>query len=227
MAAARAGRFVTDPADTRARTAPPHPAFAAFRKMSYVWVDGQAFEPIGDSLDHWLTYLGENGARQAWIDVTGGDEVCRVIRRDGAENWRTVWNGGIFMLHGSEETGPPRHRETDVPGMAQRLHDAVQAEMEAGVTDVRRAALGRALEILASPGDGAEVSDVAWPSFVLPDGSPSASRRLIAAASAAWPETPAAADPDAQPARGEGCVDAALDAIAAAVNSSATAEPVE
>lgn len=207
--------------------APPHPAFATFRKMSYMWVDGQAFEPIGDSLDLWLSFLRGNGARQAWMDVSGGEEVCRVIRGDGDETWRTVWNGGIFMLHGTEETGPPRRRETDVAGMAQRLHDAVHAEMEAGATDVRRAALDRALAILASSGDGEEVSDVAWPYFVLPDGSPLAARRLIAAASAAWPETPTAADPDARAARGEGCVDAALEAIAAAVNSAATAEPVE
>ena len=207
--------------------APPHPAFATFRKMSYVWVDGQAFEPIGDSLDLWLTFLRGNGARQAWLDVSGGDEVIRVIRGDGAETWRTVWNGGIFMLHGAEETGPPRHRETDISGMAQRLHDAAHAEVEAGATDVRRAALDRALEILAAPGDGEEVSDVAWPYFVLPDGSPVSARRVIAAAAAAWPESAAAADPDAKPARGEACVDAALDAIAASINSAATAEPVE
>jgi hypothetical protein len=227
VAAAHAGRFVNDPADASARLAPRHPAFAAFRKMSYVWVDGQAFEPIGDSLDLWLTYLGGNGARQAWIDVSGGEEVCRITRRDGDETWRTIWNGGIFMLHGSEETGPPRRRETDLTGTAQRLHDAIHVELESGAGDVRRAALDRALAILASDGDGEEVSDVAWPYFVLPDGSPMAARRLIAAASAAWPETPASADPDAKPARGEGCVDAALDAIAAAVNSAATAEPVE
>ena len=227
MATARAGRFVNDQADPRAAVAPPHPAFAGFRKMSYIWVDGQAFEPIGDSLAIWLAFLQGNGARKVWLDVSGGEEVCRITRGDGDETWTTVWNGGIFMLHGTEETGAPRRRETDVAGMAQRLHDAVQTELEAGAADVRRAALERALEILAAPGDGEEVSDVAWPYFVLPEGSPTAARRLIAAASAAWPETPAAADPDAKPARGEGCVDAALDAIAAAVNSAATAEPVE
>jgi hypothetical protein len=227
VATARAGRFVNDPGDARAGIAPPHPAFATFRKMSYVWVDGQAFEPIGDSLDLWLAFLRGNGARQAWMDVSGGEEVCRVIRRDGDETWRAIWNGGIFMLHGAEETGPPRPHETDVSAMAQRLHDAVHAEIETGAGEVRRAALERALEILASPGDGEEVSDVAWPYFVLPDGSPTAARRLVAAACAAWPETPATADPDAKPARGEGCVDAALEAIAAAVNSAATAEPVE
>ena len=195
--------------------------------MSYVWVDGQAFEPIGDSLDLWLSFLRGNGARAVWMDVSGGDEVCRVTRGDGDETWRTVWNGGIFMLHGSEETGPPRHRETDVSGLAQRLHDAVHAEMEAGAAGVRQASLERALEILASPADGEEVSDVAWPYFVLPASSPVAARRLIAAAAAAWPETAAVADPDAKPDRGIGCIAAALAAIAAAVNSAATAEPVE
>jgi hypothetical protein len=195
--------------------------------MSYVWVDGQAFEPIGDSLDLWLTFLRGNGARQAWMDVSGGDEVCRVTRRDGEETWRTVWNGGIFMLHGSEETGPPRRRETDVSGLAQRLNDAVLAEMECGAADVRRASLERALAILASPTDGEEISDVAWPYFIIPENSSAAARRLIAAAAAAWPETPAVADPDAKPERGTGCVDTALEAIAAAVNSAASAEPVE
>lgn len=227
MATAHAGRFVTDPADMRATLSPPHPAFAAFRKMSYVWVDGQALEPIGDSLELWLTFLRSNGAREAWLDVSGGSEICRVIRRDGAENWTTVWNGGIFMLHGAEEMGPPRPRATDVSGTAQRLHDAVHAEIEAGATDVRRAALYRSLAILASAGDGEELSDIAWPYFVLPDGSSVEARRLIAAACAAWPEAGAGPDPDARPARGEGCVDAALEAIAVAVNSAATAEPVE
>jgi hypothetical protein len=195
--------------------------------MSYVWVDGQAFEPIGDSLDLWLSFLRGNGARQAWMDVSGGEEVCRVTRGDGDETWTIVWNGGIFMLHGSEETGPPRRKETDITGLAQKLHDAVHAEMEAGAADVRRASLERALAILASRSDGEELSDVAWPYFVLPEHSPVAARRLLAAAAAAWPETAAVADPDAKPERGTGCVDIALEAIAAAVNSAATAEPVE
>ena len=218
---------MNDPEDTSAAITPPHPAFATFRKMSYVWVDGQAFEPIGDSLDIWLSFLRGNGARQVWLDVSGGDEVCRITRRDGDETWRTVWNGGIFMLHGSEETGAPKRRETDVRGLAQRLHDAVHTEIEAGAGDVRRASLERALAILASPADGEELSDVAWPYFVLPEDSPVAARRLIAAAAAAWPETAAVADPEAKPERGTGCVDTALEAIAAAVNSAATAEPVE
>ena len=195
--------------------------------MSYVWVDGHAFEPIGDSLDLWLAFLRGNGARQAWLDVSGGDEVIRVIRGDGAENWKTVWNGGIFMLHGAEETGPPRHRETDLAGTGERLREAVEAALHTGVTDVRRTALERALAILTSPGDGEELSDIAWPYFVLPDASPVAARRLIAAACAAWPESGGGPDPDARPARGDGSVDAALNAIAAAVNSAVTAEPVE
>jgi hypothetical protein len=227
VAAARAARFVADPEDTSAGVAPPHPAFASFRKMSYVWVDGHAFEPIGDRLDLWLEFLRSNGARQAWLDVTGGEEVCRVVRRDGDETWKTVWNGGIFMLHGAEETGPPRHRETDLAGTGDRLRTAVEAELQAGGTDVRRAGLERALAILASPSDGEELSDVAWPYFILADASPVAARRLLAAACAAWQESAGGADPEAKPARGEGSVDAALEAIAAAVNSAATAEPVE
>jgi hypothetical protein len=207
--------------------APPHPAFAAFRKMSYVWVDGRAFEPIGDSLDLWLVYLRDRGARQAWLDVSGGAEVCRVVRSDGAETWTVVWNGGIYMLHGAEDTGPPRKHEIDLAAAATQLEQAIDAELRAGVSDVRRVALERGVAILESDGDGEEVSDVAWPYFVLPEGSWIVARRLLAAACATWPEAGGGPDPAATPERGQGAVEAALVAIAAAVNSSGAAEPVE
>ena len=104
-----------------------------------------------------------------------------------------------------------------------RLH----AELEAGATDVRRTALERALRDprltgrrRGGLGRGVAVFRAAGREF---GGVAAAHRRRVAA----WPETAAAADPDARTPRGEGCVDAALDAIAAAVNSAATAEPVE
>jgi hypothetical protein len=195
--------------------------------MSYIWVDGRALEPIGDSLDLWLVFLRDRGARQAWLDVSGGAEVCRVVRSDGAETWTVVWNGGIYMLHGTEDTGPPRPHEIDLAGTSLRLGEAVDAELAAGATDVRRTALELARAILASEGDGEELSDVAWPYFVLPEGSPTASRRIIAAACAAWPETGGVVDPEAATPRGDAGVEAALHGIAAAVNSSGAAEPVE
>ncbi len=195
--------------------------------MSYIWVDGRAFEPIGDSLDLWLIFLRDRGARQAWLDVSGGEEVCRVVRSDGAETWTVVWNGGIYMLHGAEDTGPPRRHEIDLAGAAAQLERSVDAELKAGAADVRRVALQRSLAILGSSGDGEEVSDVAWPYFVLPDGASTAARRLIAAACATWPESGGVPDPEATPERSDGGVEAALVAIAAAVNSLAAAEPVE
>jgi hypothetical protein len=220
-------RCLADPTDSRATVAPPHPAFAAFRKMSYIWVDGRAFEPIGDSLDLWLVFLRDRGAREAWLDVSAGAEVCRVLRSDGAETWTTVWNGGIYMLHGAEDSGPPRRHEIDLAGTAAQLRQSADAELAAGATDVRRVALGRSLAILGSAGDGEEVSDVAWPYFVLPDGASTAARRLIAAACATWPDIGGVPDPAATPERGNSAVEAALVAIAAAVNSPVTAEPVE
>ena len=81
--------------------------------------------------------------------------------------------------------------------------------------------------ILGAGGDGEEVSDVAWPYFVLPEGASTAARRLIAAACATWPETGGVPDPAATPDRGNGAVEAALVAIAAAVNSPGATEPVE
>ena len=102
-----------------------------------------------------------------------------------------------------------RH-EIDVAGTSAQLHEVVSAELQAGATDVRRTALERAVAILASPGDGEEVSDVAWPYFVLPDGASTGARRLIAAACATWPEIGGAPDPAAVPARGDAAVEAAL-----------------
>jgi hypothetical protein len=195
--------------------------------MSYIWVDGRAFEPIGDSIDLWLVFLRDRGARQAWLDVSGGTELVRVVRSDGDETWTIVWNGGIYMLHGTEDTGPPRPHEVDVAGTSERLGQAVAAELDAGATDVRRTALERARSILASDSDGEELSDVAWPYFVLPEGSSTASRRLIAGACAVWPETGGVVDPEAVAPRGGDAVEAALHAIAAAVNSAGTTEPVE
>jgi hypothetical protein len=195
--------------------------------MSYVWVDGRAFEPIGDSLDLWLVFLRDRGARQAWLDVSGGAEVCRVMRSDGDETWTIVWNGGIYMLHGAEDSGPPRRHEIDLAGTSEQLRRSVDAELQAGATDVRRVALERSAAILGASGDGEEISDVAWPYFVLPDGASTPARRLIAAACATWPETGGAPDPEAAPDRGNDAVEAALVAIAAAVNSPGATEPVE
>ena len=100
-------------------------------------------------------------------------------------------------------------------------------ELQAGATDVRRVALERSLAILASEGDGEEVSDVAWPYFVLPDGASTAARRVMAGACATWPDIGGVPDPAATPERGNAAVEAALVAIAAAVNSPRTAEPVQ
>jgi hypothetical protein len=69
----------------------------------------------------------------------------------------------------------------------------------------------RAAAILSSPDDGAEVSDVAWPHFILPTrGYSVAARRLLAAAATGWPDAPADQDSVSSAAR---------DALLAAVNS--------
>jgi len=199
--------------------------------MGYVWVDGQALEPIGDSLDLWLAFLRDRGAHEARLDVSGGIEVCRVVRDGAVESWRPVWGGGIFTLNGSEDRvaqpDPPRAPVIDLISASRRLERAVQAELQQAPDGVRRASLERSMAILASVGDGEELSDVAWPYFILPEGAPTGSRRLMAAACAAWPEIGAVPDPAAALDRGGEAVEAPLEAIAAAVNSSGAAEPVE
>ncbi len=200
--------------------------------MGYVWVDGQALEPIGDSLDLWLAFLRDRGSREARLDVSGGSEICRVVRDGAVESWRPVWGGGIFTLNGSEAQAADLSAidpapTIDLASASARLERAARVELAAGPEGVRRTSLERSLAILASPGDGEEVSDVAWPYFILPEGAAPVARRLIAAACAAWPETGAVPDPTAILERGDEAVEAPLEAIAAAVNSLTAVKPVE
>ncbi|MBV8194865.1 MAG: hypothetical protein JOY80_04995 [Candidatus Dormibacteraeota bacterium] len=97
--------------------------------------------------------------------------------------------------------------------------------------ELQHEVLRRARAILESPEDGSEVSDVAWPYFVLPDvvGYGVPHRRLLGAALTAWPAPPPSLEGwggyDTWPP--DPLLAAARQAVMASVNSFDRREPVK
>ena len=127
-------------------------------------------------------------------------------RRDGDETWTVVWNGGIYMLHGAEDTGPPRRHEIDLDGTARasagtgrrRARRRVRPTY-AGPRSSARAA------ILASSGTARRSRTSPGRISCFPTGRRPPPRRLIAAACATWPETGGAPRSGRRPGPRRGC----------------------
>lgn len=214
-AASRAIAYVARPDAGDRDLEPPHPAFVGFRRMTYVWTEGSTLEPIGDRIRLWLDFLRGQGTAGAWLSLDAGTAV--VATSGGvAAVWHVVDADGSLTMRGARaEVGPALRVDA---AAADRLARALAlAKPEAGL---RRDEIERATAILESQDDGAEVSDVAWPYFLLPgDGYSAADRRLLAAAVSAWP---ASDDVTSVALR-----HAAAAAMTAAVNSPALREPVK
>jgi hypothetical protein len=210
--------FVSCAAAARARAAlagvelvpddlePPHPAFAGFRRVAYLWEEGATTYPIGDRVATWLDFLRGRGAFDAWLEHVAGPAIA-VAHPASVDAWSASELEGAPLLRGRESPSHAAAPEVDHPGAAElrrasaELRDAALAAAPTA-SPVEHDALLRCAAILDSPGDGGEVSDVAWPYFVLLDAAYAApARRLFAAAAAAWP------------------LPAALPAMLAAVNS--------
>lgn len=65
---------------------------------------------------------------------------------------------------------------------AGELAAALEEAAESTLDPITVESLRRSLAILRSRGDGQEVSDTAWPHFILPESEEPARRRLLAAA---------------------------------------------
>ena len=216
-AAARARVYLHRPLDDRALE-PPHPAFVGFRRMAYVWIDGPVLQPVADRVRLWIEYLRDQGTSEVAL---GFDQDDAAVITAGARSgrWLPRESDGSFTLRGGP--GAPAAEDVEHAGAAAARLDTAVREVLAGSGGVRRDELERALAILGSAEDGSELSDVAWPYFVLPDATYGADeRRLLAAAMTAWPESSGAGADDA-------LRTAAMRAVAAAVNSAAAREPVE
>ena len=188
---------------------PRHPAFAAFRRVTYVWEDGRTNYPIGDRVSLWIDFLSQRRPRAAHLDMTAAAPSLRIDESGAGSVWTAADLEGAPLLRG----GPvaPAEIAARPPGdVAAALRAAAAAAAATAASPVERDSLRRAVAILDSPGDGGEVSDVAWPYFLLPEQAyRPAARRLLAAAAAAWP------------------LHEALDAAAAGVNHGLYSDPAD
>ncbi|MBV9099574.1 MAG: hypothetical protein JOZ46_02695 [Candidatus Dormibacteraeota bacterium] len=210
-AAARAAAFIDDASAAERDLEPPHPAFVGFRRLAYIWVEAGSWQPVGDRIGIWLDFLRGRGVTAVRLDLQGEDAVVWTLRGDAADAWRIGDTGEQMSLRGSGDT-MRRMRDDTVDAAARALRDAITGRLGAGPEQLQREELERALAILDSPADGSEVSDVAWPYFVLPErGYGVDARRLVGAAASAWAGL------------GDPWPESARRAVAAAVNSIASA----
>src|SRR6202140_5921600 len=104
---APAAAFRGAPAAPDSELEPSHPAFAAFRRVTYIWTDGQSFQPVGDHFRLWLDFLRERGVVEVWLDLHGGETVCRTRNGEGEEAGRAAGDGELLTMRGRREPAEP------------------------------------------------------------------------------------------------------------------------
>ena len=212
-AVARAAAFLGAPTASDLELEPSHPAFAAFRRITYIWTDGQSFEPVGDHLRIWLDFLRERGVVDVWLDLLGSETVGRTRHGEGEDAWRAADDGELLTMRGRREPAVPP-AAFDLTSAEAALRASLASAVPSAVTATREGERRAALAILDASDDGREESGSAWAHFVLPDHAYGVeARRLFAAAAIAWPSPDEPPGPLWRHSR---------DAVMAAVNSGRT-----
>jgi hypothetical protein len=155
---------------------PAHPAFMVVRRARLR--DGGSTADLAA----WFDRIGAGGGPVllAAGGVDGDPVLC-----DPTAGWRVVESGGVFL-----EPAPRGNVEpmTCADATGALVAAAAAAVQIAGGTapPLWSESVHRAVVILDSSGSGEELSDVAWPHFLLPTGAPLPARRLAAAAATLW-----------------------------------------
>jgi hypothetical protein len=185
-AVARAAAFIGAPTAPDSELEPSHPAFDAFRRMTYIWTDGQSFQPVGDHFRIWLDFLRERGVVEVWLDLHGSETVGRTRNGEGEDAWRGADDGELLTMRGRSEPAAPS-AGSDVATAEAALRASLDSALSSTLKATREGKLSTALGILNAANDG-ENSGVDWAHAVLPDRAYGAdARRLFAAAAIAWP----------------------------------------
>jgi len=138
--------------------------------------------------------------------------AVRTRVRDGVLGWVVDVEARCAVGRRSDGAArPPRDARHAARDFGAAIERALRSEPDA----MHREPLVRAQLILASPHDGEEVSDTAWPHFILPAGEAAARRRLLAAAATVLPQDGVGG---AAEMRDDGLQRTALEALCAAVN---------
>jgi hypothetical protein len=154
---------------------PAHPAFMMVRRARLR--DGGSTADLAA----WFDRIGAGGPV---LLATGGADGDPVLC-DPTAGWRVVESGGVFLEPASRENVELMNTTDATSALAAAAAVALQV---AGGTapPLWSESVHRAVAILDSSGSGEELSDVAWPHFLLPAASPMVARRLAAAAATLW-----------------------------------------
>lgn len=163
--------------DETALRLPAHPAFMVVRRAT--WADGG----IAAGVDAWFEVVRADGGPVVLADAGIDGDAAVSGRHDG---WRIAESGGAVVIE------PAPWRAVSPPSV-----DTAAEVLRSTVDEVLRVAAGagpplwnqaayRAVAILGSAGTGEELSDVAWPHFLLPQSCAPAQLRLAAAAATLW-----------------------------------------
>jgi hypothetical protein len=98
--------------------------------------------------------------------------------------WRVLREAGVVLAPVAAEQVEPTDADAAADALRSALVEALAAA--AGAPPLWRAAAERGAAILDSGATGEELSDIAWPHFLLPSGAPPNARRLAAAAATLW-----------------------------------------
>ncbi|HEY7926730.1 MAG TPA: hypothetical protein VIG86_04815 [Candidatus Dormibacteraeota bacterium] len=155
---------------------PAHPAFMVVRRARLR--DGGSTADLAAWFDR--IGAGSGPVLLAAAGVDGEPLLC-----DPTAGWRVIEPRGVFLEPASRATVEPM--TTADATSALRAAAAVALQAAAGAAPpLWSDAVHRAVAILASSGSGEELSDVAWPHFLLPPAAPMAAQRLAAAAATLW-----------------------------------------
>lgn len=168
---------------------PAHPAFTAARRLGMQLPGGDVADPGG-----WTAWLRSVGAAAVLLDDAGvgGDPQIRAQHTGTAEGlpgWRLADDSGVVLGHVlAAERSPALRPVASVGEATSTLRAAADTALSgaAQAPQLWRQSASRAVAILDSAGTGEELSDVAWPHFLLPTDVELAARRLSAAAATLW-----------------------------------------
>lgn len=155
---------------------PAHPAFIVVRRARL------RERASTTDLAAWFDRVGAGGGPV--LLAAGGADGDPVLC-DPTSGWRVVESAGVFLEPASRGDVEPM-TTTDATSALQ-VAAAVALRVAGGTAPpLWSESVQRAIAILESTGSGEELSDVAWPHFLLPATAPMAARRLAAAAATLW-----------------------------------------
>ncbi|HWF57068.1 MAG TPA: hypothetical protein VG520_01805 [Candidatus Dormibacteraeota bacterium] len=134
-------------------------------------------------VDSWFAQVRDAGGPVLLADAgVRGDSVITTP----TAGWRVGTTDGGLLLSPCEPVEVELTELDDVTDVLRTAAVAARDGAGGGAPPLWSEAVNRAIAILDSSGSGEELSDVAWPHFLLPTASPLRAHRLAASAATLW-----------------------------------------